>query len=146
MTETQLQSQIVRKFSELFYPQKRGQLFHVANERNNEKQAFIAKAIGIFAGVSDFIYIEKFHPKENGTESTFFLGIEIKVPGTYHKKDHVSQQVEWGRVLENCGGKWVIAMSEEAAIESINKNYTNCLNLEQVAKMITESKNKSIRF
>ena len=146
MNEIQLQSEIVRKFSELFYPKERGQLFHVSNERNSKNQAFQAKSIGVFAGVSDFLYMKKFHPRENGSESTFLLGIEVKAPNTYHSKDHLMQQIEWGKILENCGGKWVLVTSVEAAMESINGNYSNCLNLEQVSNLIKNCKNKNLKF
>ena len=44
MNEKQLSSLIVREITNI-QPQKRKQLFHIANERNSKEQAFEAKAI-----------------------------------------------------------------------------------------------------
>ena len=58
MSEIKLQSDIAREIS-VRYPNLRGQFFHVSNERKSQNQAFQARSIGIFPGVSDFICIKK---------------------------------------------------------------------------------------
>ena len=145
MSEIRLQSDIARRFSELYYPERRGQLFHVANERNHALQAIQAKGIGIFPGVSDFIYfngLNLWQGDELVNRVPFMLGIEVKESGKYHSKDHVQQQVDWGRTLERNGGKWVLVTSVDAAIEAIEVNYINCLNLDQVQKMLDDCTKK----
>ena len=148
MSEIRLQSDIVRRFSEL-YPEKRGQLFHVANERNHKLQAFQAKAIGIFSGVSDLIYFNE-KPNEIGTfsreKNTFMLGLEVKEPGKSHKKDHIECQIDWGRTLERNGGKWVLSTSVESAIEATLGNYSNCLSISDVEELLKKDKLKTIKF
>lgn len=146
MSEIRLQSDIVRKFSEL-YPEKRGQLFHVANERNHKLQAFQAKAIGIFSGVSDLIYFSPLFLGEYQVEnSSKILGIEVKELGKSHKKDHIECQIDWGRTLERNGGKWVLSTSVESAIEATLGNYSNCLSISDVEELLKKDKLKTIKF
>jgi hypothetical protein len=139
MSEIKLQSDIVREFSRL-YPQKRGQLFHVSNERNNKIQAFQARAIGIFTGVCDFLFMEGF-----GMAGIELIGIEIKEPGSYHKREHIEQQVKWAKTLVNCGGYWRLCRSVEEAISCTEFNLKG-LTIQDVEKMLSEQKTKSIKF
>lgn len=137
-SEEKLQSDIVRKFSEL-YPLKRGQLFHVPNERITASQKLKAKSIGVFSGVSDLIYIGDLIVK----------CLELKAPNSYHKVSHVRQQVEWGKTMESIGNYWKIITSEKDAISFINGNYNDGLSVEQVEKMLNEAESKgkkTIRF
>ena len=57
MSEIKLQSDIAREIP-VRYPNLRGQFFHVSNERKSQNQAFQARSIGIFPGVSDFLFIK----------------------------------------------------------------------------------------
>lgn len=134
MSEIRLQSDIARKYSELF-PLKRGQLFHVSNERNNALQAMQARSIGIFPGVSDFIYFEM----------NLFLGMEVKEPGTRHKREHIEQQVAWGRTLESQGGVWRLVRTVKEAISCINLDFQG-LTIEEVETMLKNVKTKTILF
>lgn len=134
MSEEKLQSDIVRKFSEL-YPEKRGQLFHVPNERITASQKLKAKSIGVFSGVSDLIYVG----------SGKICGLELKAPGSYHKITHVQQQVDWGKRMEAIGNRWRIITKTSDAIDFIN-GHNFGLTTDEVQKMINESKNKTIRF
>lgn len=134
MSEIRLQSDIARKYSELF-PLKRGQLFHVSNERNNALQAMQARSIGIFPGVSDFIYFEM----------NLFLGMEVKEPGTRHKREHIEQQVEWGRTLESQGGVWRLVRTVEEAISCIELDFQG-LTIKEVETMLKNVKTKTILF
>ena len=136
MSEEKLQSEIVRKFSELF-PDKRGQLFHVPNQRAHKLQAFIARAIGIFPGVSDLIYFE----------DDLKLGLEIKAPDSRHKVQHVEQQVKWGEILESKKGIWRIVRSVDDAISLIEGDYTKGLTISDVREMIRlNGGKKTIKF
>lgn len=131
MSEEKLQSDIVRKFSEL-YPLKRGQLFHVPNERITASQKLKAKSIGVFSGVSDLIYI--------GSERCKCL--EIKAPGSHHKVIHVRQQLEWGKTMESIGNDWKIITDANDAIAFINNYYNEGLSIDDVEKMLNEAESK----
>lgn len=133
MNEKQLSSQIVREITNI-QPEKRKQLFHIANERNSKEQVFEAKAIGIIAGVSDFLYFERNMP---------LIGMEIKVPGSFHKVDHIISQVEWGEVLEQQGGVWrLITTISEAVGLIVHKNFKAGLTTSQMREMIAKNGNK----
>ena len=129
MSEIKLQSDIVRKFSEL-YPNKRGQLFHVPNERNNLTQVFQAKAIGIFSGVSDLIYLDN-----------IIVGIELKEMESRHKVSHILQQLEWGEIIESKGHIWRLCRTIDEAISCTEHNYKG-LTINQVKRMLAENGNK----
>lgn len=134
MSEEKLQSDIVRKFSEL-YPEKRGQLFHVPNERITASQKLKAKSIGVFSGVSDLIYIG------NGK----ICCLELKAPNSYHKITHVQQQVDWGKTMESIGNRWRMITTVSDAIDFINGHDFGLTTIE-VQKMIDNSKSKTIKF
>tara|TARA_R110002049_G_scaffold174213_2_gene341422 strand:- start:649 stop:1173 length:525 start_codon:yes stop_codon:yes gene_type:complete len=174
MSEEKLQSDIVRKFSEL-YPLKRGQLFHVPNERITESQKLKAKSIGVFSGVSDLLHAEGLTPEKrivlqqiisefvsskemrfkliSMLTKEFNLGIlnclELKAPESYHKVTHVQQQVDWGRTMELLGNGWRIITSVEDAINFINFKPNKGLNTDEVQEMLDEAKaknKKTIKF
>ena len=133
MNEKQLSSQIVREITNL-QPEKRKQLFHIANERNSKEQAFEAKAIGIIPGVSDFLYFEKDIP---------LIGMEIKVPDSYHKVDHIISQVEWGEVLEQQGGVWrLITTVNDAVCLIVGKDFTVGKTTSQMRELLSKNGNK----
>lgn len=135
MSEEKLQSDIVREFSEL-YPEKRGQLFHVPNERITASQKLKAKSIGVFSGVSDLIYI-----------GCNVKALELKVKGSYHKVNHILQQLEWGQHLETLGHDFKFILSVEDAINFINEKHNQGLTTEQVREMLKNNGNKkTIRF
>src|SRR5690606_20025556 len=99
MTENQLSCQIVKAVRNK-HPDTRGRFFHISNERNNKTQAYIAKAIGIFPGVADFIYLYKDkYNLRNGLLG--FIALEVKVPNSRHDVSHIEQQVEWGELVES---------------------------------------------
>lgn len=142
MNETQLLSGIVRKFSEL-YPEKRGQFFHVSNERNNQMQAFRAAGMGIFRGLSDLIYFDGF-----GFGFMCIFGLEVKAPNTRHDRDQIEAQIEWGKILESQGGKWRLIRTIEEAMNFVNRRFEHpCgLTIAQVEQMLLEQKTKTIKF
>ena len=147
MSEIRLQSEIARKFSELF-PFKRGQLFHVSNERNNAMQAMQARAIGIFPGVADFLYFVKTdNPigSFNRNISTTIVAIEVKEPGTRHKREHIEQQLEWARILENQGGTWRLVRSVKEAICCTELDFQG-LTIQEVEIMLKNVDTKTILF
>lgn len=144
MGETRLQSKMAQKYSELF-PNKRGQLFHVSNERNNKLQAIQARSIGIFPGVSDFIYFEPNFLRENVIFGTIMVGIEVKESGTRHSRDHIEQQLEWARILESQGGTWRLVRTVEELISCTQLDFKG-LTIKDVEKMLENVKTKTIKF
>ncbi len=141
-SEEALQSGIVRKFSEL-YPNKRGQLFHVPNQRNHKLQAFKAKSIGVYAGVADLLFMQ---PNDVGIELN---AIELKLPNTRHKVEHIEQQIEWAKTLQRCGGFWRLCRTVDEAIAFIecDSSKENGLTVFDVEKMLKENKGKkTIKF
>ncbi len=143
MSEIRLQSEIARKFSELF-PIKRGQLFHVSNERNNVMQAMQARAIGIFPGVADFLYFQSLYSNPNAG-GTNLIAIEVKEPGTRHKREHIEQQLEWARILESQGGTWRLVRSVKEAICCTELNFQG-LTIQEVEIMLKNVDTKTILF
>ena len=141
MSEIKLQSDIAREIS-VRYPNLRGQFFHVSNERKSQNQAFQARSIGIFPGVSDFILFywseEEYRIK--------LLGIEVKEPNSFHKKEHIQQQYEWGCILEDCGGRYFVVRSVLDCIQLIEENYSGVLCLQDIKQMIDNCKGKNIKF
>lgn len=128
--EIKLQSEVVTAFSQQF-PEKRGQLFHVPNERNNLAQVFQARAIGIFPGVSDLIYLD-----EKG-----IVGIELKQPGTYHKVKHINQQIEWAKIIEGMGATWRLCRTVEESISCTLHDYQG-LTISDVEEMVKNNGKK----
>ena len=133
--ETKLQSEIVVAHSHK-HPEQQGQLFHVSNERNHSKQAFIASAIGIVNGVSDLIFISKKHN----------AATELKISGTRHKVSTIKSQLKWGVIWEKVSKKnhWRMCFTVEQAIscyEGDFKGYT----IEQVGKLIKDVKTQTIK-
>ena len=144
MSENQLQSETVVKFSQRF-PSKRGQLFHVANERNHALQAIQSKSLGIFPGVSDLIYFEKFHPRQNGSAAPMVVGIELKVLGSRHKRAKIETQLAWGEILTAMGGEWRICTDSEDAISCTQLDFKG-LTIQDVKTMLSEQKTSTIKF
>jgi hypothetical protein len=149
MSEDKLLSDSVRLFSERC-PEKRGQLFHVSNERNNQKQVWVAKAKGIFGGVADLLYFESKYWNIEGVHSakltgSYIVGIELKVPGSYHDRQHIINQIEWAEILERQGGVWRLCRTAEEAFSCTQLDFKG-LTIEEVKKMLTEQKTKSIKF
>ena len=134
MREEKLQSDIAVAFSQQ-YPKKRGQLFHVSNERNNKVQAFKAVAIGIVPGVADFIFFSK----------KFNVAIELKVKGSRHKREHLEKQLWWGRVWESKGNVWRLCTSVEEAISCCNKKFRG-ITLNELEELLKSVKTKTIKI
>lgn len=143
MSETQVQWKMVTAFSQGF-PEKRGQLFHVSNERNNPIQAMKAKGIGIFNGVSDLIYFTKSY----WITGCAVYGIEVKEENSRHKRDHIIAQMEWGQVLESNGGKWRICKNVEQFLNFITDkpNSDKGLSISDVQEILKNQKTKTILF
>lgn len=134
MTEEKLQSDIAIKFSQK-HPTKSGQLFHVSNERNNQIQAFKARAIGIIPGVADFLFFSK----------DFNVATELKTPGSRHEVVKIWKQIQWGRVWEREGNVWRLCRTAKEAL-SCYKGKFQGLTLEQVETMLKNVKTKTIKF
>jgi hypothetical protein len=144
--ENKLQSDIVLEFSAR-YPLLRGQFFHVPNQRNHQLQAMQARSLGIFPGVADLLYFKEYVVHGFTVENVCkLIALEVKESGSTHKLDHVRQQYEWGEILERAGGKYVIVMSVEQAMEAVNDNFTNCMSLKDLKIKIDNCKSKTIKF
>jgi len=143
MTEEKLSSDIVLAVRNK-HPDTRGRFFHISNERNSTKQAWKAKSIGIYSGVSDFIYIYNGNTTIINPEGFLgFIALEIKVPNSRHKVEHIEQQVGWGELVESLGGCWRLITSVEEAVSCIEgnlKGYTT----KEVRELLKENKLKNI--
>lgn len=135
MSEEKLQSDIAVRFSQL-YPGKRGQLFHVSNERNNKIQAYRARAIGIVPGVADFVYFDR-----NRKVAT-----ELKVPGSRHDRQQIEVQVLWGEVWESQGGMWRLCRTVDEAINCYKGLKSFGLTILDVKRMLKQQMTKTIKF
>ncbi len=134
MTEEKLQSDIAIAFSQR-YPNKRGQLFHVSNERNNKVQAFKARAIGIVPGVADFVFFSR----------EFNVATELKTPESRHLVNHIIQQVNWGKTWEKQGNIWRLCRTVDEAISCYEGNFKG-LTIQQVEEMLSKVETKTIKF
>lgn len=134
--EEKLQSEIAVFFSQQF-PKKYGKLFHVSNERNSQKQAYMAKAIGIVAGVADFIYISK----------KLKVATELKAVNSRHKISSIRKQIWWGKIWESCGKDfhWRLCVTKEEAISCYLGDLKG-LTLKQVEDKINSVKTQTIKF
>jgi hypothetical protein len=133
--ETQFQSNVVRKFSEL-HIDERGQLIHIANERTGGKmQAMRARAIGIVPGTADLIYFSFNHN----------VATELKVPGRRHDIERVEVQVWWGKIWESQGNHWRLCRTVEEAINCYEGNLQG-LTILEVEKMLSAVTTKTIKF
>jgi len=148
MIEDRLLSDSVRLFSER-YPDKRGQLFHVSNERNNQRQAMMAKAKGIFNGISDLLFFDEMPRITGGIYASklgiLLIGIELKVQGSKHDKQTVLNQVSWGETLEAQGGVWRLCMSAEDAVSCTELNFKG-LTTSDVRKLLESTTTQTITF
>ena len=102
MTEKQLQASFVMKFSQR-YPERFGLLFAINNQAVNPRHAMTLKALGVFAGASDLAYF-----------NTVFTGIEVKLPGAKHKRDHIINQLDWGTRIALAGGNYYIVTNMDS--------------------------------
>lgn len=100
MTEKQLQSEIVKWFSQN-HPELRGCLFSVANRTLSLRDGQTQLAMGLFSGVSDLILFV------NGR----FIGLEVKEVGKAHKRSHIENQIEWGETVIRNGGEYYFITS-----------------------------------
>lgn len=132
--EEKLQSDIAIRFSQL-YPEKSGQLFHVSNERNNQIQAFKARAIGIIPGVADFLFFSK----------DFNIATELKLPGSRHEVSRIRKQIEWAEVWIREGNVWRLCSTVEEAISCYEGDFKG-KTVKEVKKMIKNVKTKTIKF
>ena len=96
--EKKLQNELVMWFSQT-YPYLRGCLFEVNNTVTNINHLSSRRGMGMFYGVSDLILFV------NGV----FCGIELKAPGSVHSSAKVQRQLEWGNIIRDNGGIYIIS-------------------------------------
>jgi|SRR5699024_6708680 len=136
MTEERLQSEIVKRYSEIFGAERNGCLFHIANERNSKLQAFKARAIGIVPGVSDLIEIY------NGKIKC----LELKVSGSRHKVSQLRKQVKWGRKMVENGAEWRLITNVEDAILFFQGLKNDGMTLEYVEDYLRRNDTKTVKI
>ena len=133
-TENKIQYEIVTWFSQK-YPQYRGLLFEANNDTYSRNHAMTRRAMGMVSGVSDLIFIVPGSGK--------IAGIEIKAEGSSHKKDHIKNQLEWGRTIMQAGGFYIMS-SHTTVIKTFINFLIQDMNYE--AKEMQGTLLKSINF
>jgi len=134
INEKQLQAKIYLDFSQQ-RPKEKGCLWSVRNTTLSKLDGITQKAMGMVKGVSDLI---RFHNCQ-------FTGIEVKLPGKEHSKEHIITQYNWGRTMEANGGKYYIVTSLEQFWRVINNKVTkDDYHLDKIEEIIKNSKSKII--
>ena len=119
MKENRLQYEIVVWFSQT-YTHLRGHLFTVNNNTYNVKDAATKRAMGLFKGVSDLVFIV---PKCGK-----IVGIEVKAPNSKHNVYHIKSQFDWGQTVINSGGFYIMSSNSNIIknfIKSLILGYTD---------------------
>jgi hypothetical protein len=106
-TEDQFQAYLVKWFSNEF-PEYYGCLFKLNNESKNP---MFQIATGLIPGASDLVIFA------NG----IFGGLELKLKGKKHKKEHISQQLDWGERIKRQGGRYLMTDDSDKAKEFLEK-------------------------
>jgi hypothetical protein len=104
MSEARQQYEIVLWFCST-WPELRGLLFEVNNNTYSARHGVKRTAMGMIPGISDLILISP--------ETGMVNGIEIKAVGSVHKKEHVITQLNWGELIVNNGGNYIMSSNIE---------------------------------
>lgn len=138
-SEDQLQAACVMWFYQTF-PEKQGQLWATNNNTYSMRHGMAMKARGLIDGVSDLIL---FDYSVGG-----FFGVELKLPGKVHNKDHIRQQIKWGRTIQENGGQYRIVRSLEGfqSIVLLHGEHEDVLTISEVELIINQSKTKTVKF
>ncbi|MCH9621034.1 MAG: hypothetical protein S4CHLAM20_04480 [Chlamydiia bacterium] len=132
-TEAQLQAAAVVEFSRK-YPEQRGRLFMVNNRSLAAKDGVKLRSMGMFPGVSDLCYIR---------EDKTIVGIEVKLPGKRHPKDHIINQYNWGL---NASEWYVLTELDEIHAIVQSAPYAVKYRRDVVLELIKKTKTKSLIF
>ena len=81
------------------YPELRGLLFHVRNNSRTKREGAYWKALGVYPGVSDLIFLY----------DGFAHCIELKTPKGYQSPE----QIEWQKLVEDHGIEYQVINSKE---------------------------------
>ena len=125
--EDKLQSEIVLDFSQK-RPEEKGLFWSTRNQTFSARDGQKQKGMGMTPGVSDLIYF-----------SDGFMGFEVKVKGTKHKRGHIIQQLNWGKKITESGGNWCIITSVDAlwhVIINQNFKHKDVYSIEDVEKLL----------
>lgn len=96
--EKKLQHELIMWFSQK-YPHLRGCLFEVNNTVTNIRHASNRRSMGMISGVSDLVFFN----------NNIMLGIEMKAPGSVHSIEKILNQLNWGLILINQGGSYIMS-------------------------------------
>ena len=143
MTEDRRQHDIVMWFYQT-YPHLENQLFMVQNNTYSQAHGKRMVAMGLKKNVSDLLFFGK----------NIFAGIEVKIEGSSHSRDHIDGQLKFGESLIKNGHFFIISHKEEPIkhfitllIESPEKaqKYANEINKYTYSLLETSTK-KTIIF
>lgn len=143
MTEDRRQHDIVMWFYQT-YPHLDNQLFMVHNETYSEQNGKRLVSMGLKKNVSDLLFYGQ----------NIFAGIEVKIEGSSHPRDHIEGQLKFGESLIKNGHFFILSHKEQPIkhfitllIESPEKaqNYANEIN-KYTYDLLSLSTKKTIIF
>jgi len=139
MSEAQLQQQFVLSFSQNF-PHLHGRLIGTFQTSNSKRDTMVKRGLGLVPGVSDLIYF----PKPDSGRLT--MGLEVKVPGSYHDKDHVLRQCDWMDVCNPEEGYFCLTLIGFNSIIVSRGDFVGNYTPDQMRSLVAESKGKNVRM
>jgi hypothetical protein len=143
MTEDRRQHDIVMWFYQT-YPHLDNQLFMVQNNTYSQAHGKRMVAMGLKKNVSDLLFYS----------TNIFAGIEVKIEGSSHPRDHIEGQLKFGESLIKNGHYFIISHKEEPIKHFINlllndpqqaQNYANEIN-KYTIDLLAASTKKTIIF
>ncbi|KKQ04449.1 MAG: hypothetical protein US15_C0055G0006 [Candidatus Moranbacteria bacterium GW2011_GWF1_36_4] len=134
MNESQLQSQCVVYFSQNQLP---GILWATGNRSLSMKDGISQKSRGLKRGIPDLFLFRNWK----------LIGIELKLKGSVHNKQHIEEQYNIGLELIKNGGEYYMLTSLDSFISLVQfRNVIDgCLTICDIAKLLETSK-KTITF
>lgn len=143
MTEDRRQHDIVMWFYQT-YPHLDNQLFMVQNNTYSQAHGKRMVSMGLKKNVSDLLFYGQ----------NIFAGIEVKIEGSSHQREHIEGQLKFGESLIKNGHFFILSHKEQPIkqfitllIESPEKaqNYANEIN-KYTYDLLQSSTKKTIIF
>lgn len=98
MTESKLQHELIMWFSAK-WPDEQNRLFMIQNNTYSASHGKNMKSLGMKRGAPDLMLIGK----------DMVAGIELKSPGSKHKKAHILEQLDFGQSMIDMGHQYIIS-------------------------------------
>jgi len=139
MLEAKIQHDLIMWFGQI-WPNLRPLLFEVNNDTFSAKNASFRKSKGMISGVADLILIK------------YKAGIELKAPGTVHSKKHIEKQLNWGHILIENKGYYLITSDLGVAKNFITQlvlcEYDEAIKIQTTCLELVKNQfeNKTIKF